>query len=101
MLIPDAEGEWTRASDDRFLVRARPGDGQRYRLAREGADDDQDGLFNEDDAGGVNLDWNFPIGWAANGTSGRSGTWPLSERSRWDCSAASRPVERTSGLESG
>ncbi len=79
MLIEDPDGEWTRASDPRFLGLARPGDAPRYRLVREGADDDGDGLFNEDEVGGVNLDSNFPVGWETSGRGSGVGTWPLSE----------------------
>ena len=79
MLIEDAAGEWTRASDKRFLARARPGDAPRYHLVREGADEDGDGAFNEDEVGGVNLDSNFPVGWETSGRGSSTGTWPLSE----------------------
>lgn len=79
MLIEDGAGEWTRASDPRFLAKARPGDAPRYRLVREGADQDGDGRFNEDEVGGVELDRNFPVGWRSEGRGGRTGTWPLSE----------------------
>ncbi len=80
MAVPDAEfGEWCFAEDHRFLVPARPGDAPRYRLTREGRDDDLDGQFNEDDRGGVNYNAHFPIGWAAQGDPGAWGAWPLSE----------------------
>ena len=79
MLIEDPAGEWTRSKDARFLSSARPGDAPRYVLRPEGADEDGDGLFNEDEVGGVNLDSNFPVGWETSGRGGSMGTWPLSE----------------------
>lgn len=76
MLFLDPDGPWTLADDERFLVPARPEDGERYRRVREGRDDDGDGRFNEDAGGGVELDASFPVGWRAGGAGGR---WPLSE----------------------
>jgi hypothetical protein len=61
MLIEDEGGSWVLAADRRFLARARPGDWPRYRRTREGRDDDGDGRFNEDAAGGVVLDRSFPL----------------------------------------
>lgn len=62
MLLEDPSGPWTRALDPRFLAPARDGDAPRYRLVREGRDDDQDGRYNEDPIGGVDLDLSFPLG---------------------------------------
>jgi len=55
---------------------AENGDGPRYRRLLEGADDDRDGDYNEDDGRGVRLDQNFPVGWRS--MTG-SGALPLSE----------------------
>ncbi|MCZ6596861.1 MAG: M14 family zinc carboxypeptidase [Planctomycetota bacterium] len=79
LLLPDPDGPWTRAEDDRLLRAARPGDAPRFRLAREGRDDDGDGRFNEDGPGGVVPDLNFPVGWRGPWTGVPSGRWPLSE----------------------
>lgn len=79
LLLEDRDGPWARADDDRLLRPARPGDGQRYRLVREGRDDDGDGRFNEDGPGGVVPDLNFPVGWRGPWTGAPSGRWPLSE----------------------
>ncbi|MFT5733643.1 MAG: hypothetical protein ACJAZN_002051 [Planctomycetota bacterium] len=80
MAVPDPEnGAWCFAEDHRFLVPARPGDAPRYRLTREGRDDDHDGRYNEDGAGGVNYNAHFPIGWEAGAQSAARGPWPLSE----------------------
>jgi hypothetical protein len=63
MLVEDPSGPYVRSSDPRFLAPARDGDAPRYRLAREGKDDDGDGRYNEDGPGGVVYDRSFPIGW--------------------------------------
>ncbi|MEE8468313.1 MAG: hypothetical protein V3T22_07655 [Planctomycetota bacterium] len=76
MLISDPSGKWTPSADPRFLVPAGEGDGPRYRRVPEGADDDRDGDYNEDDARGVCLDRNFPVGWRS---LGGGGSLPLSE----------------------
>ncbi len=63
MLVEDPNGPFVRSADPRFLAPAREGDAPRYRLAREGKDDDGDGRYNEDGPGGVVYDRSFPIGW--------------------------------------
>lgn len=78
MVIEDPAGEWVRCDDERFLVRAEPGDSPRYRLACEGQDDDGDGRFNEDGPGGVVLDRNFPLERPAS-SDPRIGPLPLSQ----------------------
>jgi len=79
MLVEDPAGPWTRRRDDRFLSLARPGDGPRLRLEREGRDDDRDGRYNEDGPGGVCIDRNFPVGWRGPADSIDGGALPLSE----------------------
>ena len=80
MAVPDAElGTWCFAEDHRFLVPAQPGDAPRFRLTREGRDDDLDGSFNEDELGGVNYNQHFPVGWTAQPEGAARGPWPLSE----------------------
>lgn len=70
MLVEDPNGPWTYSSDARFLAPARDGATPRFRLAREGRDDDKDGRHNEDPVGGVALDAAFPVGWTADGANG-------------------------------
>lgn len=77
MLLERPDGAWTLTEDRRFLRRAGPSDAPRYELVGEGRDDDGDGRYNEDDAGGVVLDRNFPVGWTAR--AAEAGEWPLSE----------------------
>jgi hypothetical protein len=79
MLLEEPRGPLVRGADPRFLVPARPGDGPRYRLVREGRDDDGDGLFNEDGPGGVVIDRNFPVGWSGPRHDPLGGATPLSE----------------------
>ncbi|MBM3978184.1 MAG: hypothetical protein FJ299_14505 [Planctomycetes bacterium] len=79
MLVEDPRGPLVRGPDPRFLVAARAGDGPRYRLEREGKDDDGDGKYNEDGPGGVVLDRNFPVGWSGPRRDALGGPTPLSE----------------------
>jgi len=80
MLLEDPNGPWVRSSDPRFLRPAREGEAPRYIRLREGRDDDGDGLYNEDPAGGVALDLNFPVGWEGEWGGRPTGPWPLSEK---------------------
>ncbi|MFT6041972.1 MAG: hypothetical protein ACI9C2_002149, partial [Gammaproteobacteria bacterium] len=79
MLVEDENGLWQRGRDPRFLVEQGQGQGPRYRLLREGNDDDGDGLFNEDGPGGVRLDRNFPSNWLGPRSPVSPGPMPLSE----------------------
>ncbi len=79
MLVPDPEGPWVRGRDKRFLMPAGEGDYPRYRLLREGSDNDGDGLLNEDGVGGVVLDRHFPVNWRGRDRVSGAGAWPLAE----------------------
>jgi len=61
--------------DPRILRAPEPGERARYALLVEGVDDDGDGVFNEDGAGGVNLDMHFPARWPEHETG--AGRYPL------------------------
>ncbi|MEM7308614.1 MAG: M14 family zinc carboxypeptidase [Planctomycetota bacterium] len=78
LLLEDLSGPWARAEDDRLLRPARPGDAPRYRIVREGRDDDGDGRFNEDGPGGIVPDLDFPVDWRGPWTGAPTGPWPLS-----------------------
>ena len=78
MLLDEPDGPWVRAGDTRFLRPAQEGEAPRFVRLREGADDDGDGVFNEDGPGGVLIDHNFPVGWE-DCRGPESGPWPLSE----------------------
>lgn len=61
MRIPDPKGTWVVDSTENRLLRpVRPGEIGQFRLETEGEDNDRDELINEDPAGGVNLNHNFP-----------------------------------------
>ena len=80
MRIPDPEGPWAvHPTDPRRMVRVRDGveATERYQVQGEGIDNDGDGRFNEDRAGGVDLNRNFPANWSP--TQSASGPFPLSE----------------------
>jgi len=80
MRIKDPEGEYIPDPDDPELMRkADPVRGEKgiYRMYVEGVDNDNDGLYNEDGTGGVNIDSNFPHDYPAF-TQG-AGPYMLSE----------------------
>lgn len=60
--VEDPTGTWMRSSEDeRILVEADPKKGEKgtYLVYSEGRDNDDDGKFNEDGVGGVNINKNF------------------------------------------
>lgn len=62
MRVEDATGKWMAHSDDSRLMKMADitkGEKGNYKLFTEGADDDGDGAFNEDNPGGVNINKNF------------------------------------------
>ncbi|MBX3459233.1 MAG: hypothetical protein KF696_04580 [Planctomycetes bacterium] len=76
----DPNGDWVLAQDKRVLVRKRPGQQGEYRLWQtEGIDNDGDGLINEDDIGGVDLNRNFPSEWRPRHVQYGAGDYPCSE----------------------
>ncbi|MGW8266206.1 MAG: M14 family metallopeptidase [Longimicrobiales bacterium] len=94
--VPDPEGEWyAHPRDPRVLVRLEgrgggpeggqptsrqaPAGAQRYRLIREGVDNDGDGLMNEDGFGGIDMNRNFPRNWEPEHLQSGAGPFPLSE----------------------
>ena len=79
MLVAAQDGPWARRGDPRFLAPAQPGDQPLYQLTTEGADEDGDGRFNEDPAGGVVLDRNFPVNRTGGWRQTLAGPWPMSE----------------------
>lgn len=79
MLVEEAHGPWVLCRDARFLAPAGAGDAPRYELLPEGRDEDGDGRFNEDPAGGVVLDRNFPLGREGAWRDPLCGSLPLSE----------------------
>jgi hypothetical protein len=80
MRVKDPAGEWIPLeSDSRLMRKADPAKGEKgiYRIYGEGIDNDNDGEYNEDGPGGVNIGITFPHlfkPFTANG-----GLWPGSE----------------------
>jgi murein tripeptide amidase MpaA len=82
MRIPDPDGAWVAdPDDDRILHRLTPTtpDGPRYRILREGIDNDGDGAINEDGIGGIDMNRNFPRNWERVHLQAGAGDFPLSE----------------------
>ncbi|WP_421828908.1 M14 family metallopeptidase [Larkinella sp.] len=78
--VEDPTGTFVSSKDDpRVLVKADPAKSEtgRYLVISEGTDNDKDGVFNEDGAGGVALDKNFTFDYPFF-TPG-SGEMPVSE----------------------
>ena len=82
MRVPDDEGEWAAdPGDDRIVLRDAGGAmaGRRYRVLREGVDNDGDGRINEDGIGGLDMNRNFPRNWERVHLQPGAGDYPLSE----------------------
>jgi len=63
MRVKAPDGTWiVSEKDPRLLQKADPKKGEQgiYKLYSEGIDDDGDGAYNEDGAGGTNVEINFP-----------------------------------------
>ena len=85
MRVPDPQGGWYAHPDDpRLLVEIEddapaPAGAPRYRVLREGVDDDGDGALNEDGFGGNDMNRNFPRNWERIHLQPGAGPFPLSE----------------------
>jgi hypothetical protein len=80
MRVKDPAGRWKISPEEPRLMVARAKDetgGTYYSVYSEGIDNDNDGRFNEDTVGGVDVNRNFPANWAS--TQQASGPYPLSE----------------------
>ena len=80
MRVEDPDGQWQVSPDDpRLMVRRGRGEtgGTYYQTYSEGIDNDNDGRFNEDAIGGVDVNRNFPANW--HPAQRASGPYPLSE----------------------
>ncbi len=85
MRVADPNGPMrTSPEDPRLMIAAAQGTdpaawkGQ-WRVYTEGIDDDGDGQFNEDGAGGIDINRNFPELWLPPPISFNPGAYPLSE----------------------
>ena len=84
MRVSDPAGTWIADSINPVLMRradASRGERGRYRLLTEGRDVDKDGEFNEDGAGGTDINANFPNFYEYFGAT--AGNWPLSAPEAW------------------
>jgi hypothetical protein len=94
MRIPDPDGDWyAHPRDGRVMVRVGgrsqgnpagrqaeiPSNARRYRVVREGIDNDMDGSLNEDGYGGIDMNRNFPRNWEPEFLQSGAGPFPLSE----------------------
>jgi hypothetical protein len=80
MRVPDKTGNWKTSPDDpRLLVRVREGEQGEWRIYSEGIDNDNDGQFNEDGVGGLDINRNWPHNWQQEHIQSGAGPYPLSE----------------------
>ncbi|KPJ89523.1 MAG: hypothetical protein AMS18_12380 [Gemmatimonas sp. SG8_17] len=80
MRIRDETGPMKTSPDDpRLMVRAEPGEPGEWRVYSEGVDNDDDGRFNEDGVGGLDINRNWPGQWQQEHIQGGAGPYPLSE----------------------
>lgn len=81
MRVADPAGDLVTDERDARLMRARkPGERGQWRLlGSEGTDEDGDGRLNEDPAGGVDPNRNWPGNWRPAAEQGGAGPYPLSE----------------------
>jgi hypothetical protein len=76
MRIRDESGPLkTSELDPRLLTTRKDTEKGEYRTITEGIDNDNDGSFNEDDIGGINVNRTFPYEWSPSQSG--SGTHPL------------------------
>jgi hypothetical protein len=69
----------TSTEDARLMVRAEAGEAGEWRVYSEGIDNDNDGRFNEDGVGGLDINRNWPGQWQQEYIQSGSGRYPLSE----------------------
>lgn len=82
MRVESVNGKWQLSKEDPRLLVRRTADnitGPFYDLYKEGIDDDQDGLLNEDGLGGIDMNRNFPRNWGMEFEQKGAGPYPLSE----------------------
>ena len=79
MRVKDPEGKWIPdPSEPRLMRLADPKKGESgiYKMYSEGLDNDEDGLYNEDPPGGIELNRNFPHDFEYYTKT--AGLWPVS-----------------------
>lgn len=81
MRVKDPEGKWIPdPQEPRLMRKADPQKGEKgiYKLYTEGLDNDNDGEYNEDFLGGVEINLNFPHDFEYS--QKKTGLWPVSEK---------------------
>lgn len=82
MRVKNPNGRWMISQDDpRLMIERKENEdiGNYYDLYDEGIDDDEDGKFNEDGIGGIDMNRNFPRNWGLESEQQGAGPYPLSE----------------------
>jgi len=80
MRVRDETGSMKTSPDDpRLMVRAEAGEPGEWRIYSEGIDNDNDGEFNEDGVGGLDINRNWPGQWQQEHIQGGAGPYALSE----------------------
>ncbi len=82
MRVKNPTGQWkVSAADARIMVKrdANETGGTYYDVMDEGTDDDNDGKYNEDGVGGIDMNRNFPRQWGLEFEQNGAGPYPLSE----------------------
>lgn len=82
MRAKNPNGLWkTSLIDARIMVKrdANESGGEYYDVYDEGTDDDNDGRYNEDGIGGIDMNRNFPREWGMEFEQQGAGPFPLSE----------------------
>ncbi|MCP4723470.1 MAG: hypothetical protein GY863_00465, partial [bacterium] len=80
MRIRDVTGTMkTSADDPRLMERCAEDEKGEWRVYSEGIDNDNDGRFNEDGVGGLDINRNWPAQWKQEYVQRGAGIYPLSE----------------------
>ena len=80
MRVRDETGPMKTSPDDpRLMVRAEPDEAGEWRIYSEGIDNDNDGSYNEDGVGGLDINRNWPGQWQQEYVQRGAGPYPLSE----------------------
>ena len=80
MRIRDKTGPMKTSKDDpRLLERCKEDEKGEWRVYSEGIDNDNDGRYNEDGVGGLDINRNWPAQWQQEHMQSGAGLYPLSE----------------------
>lgn len=82
MRVKNLNGKFKVSSTDPRVMEDRElgeSGGTYYDIYSEGTDDDNDGEFNEDGVGGIDMNRNFPRNWGLESEQLGAGPYPLSE----------------------